>query len=182
MNRELGVSLGGATLAALTAAALPFVGNDYFIGIGFTLLTWIALTEAWILISGMAGYISLGHVAFVGIGAYVAALSWQAFPVWAIVLAAGVAAGALALLVGYPCLRVRGPYFVILTFGLAELLKFVVVNVEFGTGRFGSRSVRGARFAEPLLFDARFGLGELRHGTCRSPVPFWRRFARDPGE
>jgi branched-chain amino acid transport system permease protein len=130
VNRELGVSLGGATLAALTAAALPFVGNDYFIGIGFTLLTWIALTEAWILISGMAGYISLGHVAFVGIGAYVAALSWQALPVWAIVLAAGVAAGALALLVGYPCLRVRGPYFVILTFGLAELLKFVVVNVE----------------------------------------------------
>jgi branched-chain amino acid transport system permease protein len=130
VNRELGVSLGGATLAALAAGFLPFVGNDYFTGIGFTLLTWIALTEAWMLISGMAGYVSLGHVAFVGIGAYLAALSWQAFPVWAIVLEAGVAGGALALLVGYPCLRVRGPYFVILTFGLSELLKFVVVNVE----------------------------------------------------
>ena len=130
MNRELGVSLGGVTLAALIAAALPFVGNDYITGIGFTLLTWIALTEAWILISGMAGYVSLGHVAFVGIGAYVAALSWQVFPVWAIVLAAGAAASALALLVGYPCLRVRGPYFVILTFGLAELLKFIVINVK----------------------------------------------------
>jgi branched-chain amino acid transport system permease protein len=126
----LGVSLAGVTLAAVAIAALPFFGNDYAVGIGFTLLTWIALTEAWLLISGMAGYVSLGHVAFVGIGAYVAALSWQSLPVWAILLAAGAAAGVLALIVGYPCLRVRGPYFVILTFGLSELLKYVVVNIE----------------------------------------------------
>ena len=70
MNREVGVSLGGVTLAAVAAAALPFIGNDYFVGIGFTLLTWIALTEAWMLISGMAGYVSLGHVVFYGLGAY----------------------------------------------------------------------------------------------------------------
>jgi branched-chain amino acid transport system permease protein len=130
VNREVGVSLGGVTLAAVAAAALPFIGNDYFVGIGFTLLTWIALTEAWMLISGMAGYVSLGHVAFVGIGGQVAALSWQLLPVWGILPTAGIAAGTLALLVGYPCLRVRGPYFVILTFGLSELLKFVVVNIE----------------------------------------------------
>jgi branched-chain amino acid transport system permease protein len=130
VKQGLGASLGGVTLAAAATAALPFFGNDYAIGIGFTLLTWIALTEAWLLISGMAGYVSLGHVAFVGIGAYVAAFTWQSMSVWAILLAAGAAAGVLALIVGYPCLRVRGPYFVILTFGLSELLKYVVINIE----------------------------------------------------
>jgi branched-chain amino acid transport system permease protein len=58
-------------------------------------------------------------------------------PMWIAVSLGGVTAGLLALLVGYPCLRVRGPYFVILTFGLAELVKFIVVNVEARLSRFG---------------------------------------------
>ena len=65
---------GIVTAAALVASALPFVANSYFVGVGFTLLTWVALTESWFVISGMTGYISLGHVVFVGIGAYVAAI------------------------------------------------------------------------------------------------------------
>jgi branched-chain amino acid transport system permease protein len=54
---------------------------------------------------------------------------WPA-PVWAILPLAGLAAGFLATIVGYPCLRVRGPYFVILTFGLSELVKYIIVNIE----------------------------------------------------
>jgi branched-chain amino acid transport system permease protein len=121
---------GIVTAAALVASALPFVANSYFVGVGFTLLTWVALTESWFVISGMTGYISLGHVVFVGIGAYVAAICWLALPIWFILPLAALAAGALATLVGYPCLRVRGPYFVILTFGISELIKFVVINIE----------------------------------------------------
>jgi branched-chain amino acid transport system permease protein len=117
------------TAAAVALAALPSVGNAYLVGIGFTVLAWVALTESWIVISGMTGYISLGHVVFVGVGAYVAALMWPA-PVWAILPLAGLAAGFLATIVGYPCLRVRGPYFVILTFGLSELVKYIIVNIE----------------------------------------------------
>jgi branched-chain amino acid transport system permease protein len=117
------------TAAAVALAALPSVGNAYVVGIGFTVLAWVALTESWIVISGMTGYISLGHVVFVGVGAYVAALMWPA-PVWAILPLAGLAAGFLATIVGYPCLRVRGPYFVILTFGLSELVKYIIVNIE----------------------------------------------------
>jgi branched-chain amino acid transport system permease protein len=117
------------TAAAVALAALPSVGNAYVVGIGFTVLAWVALTESWIVISGMTGYISLGHVVFVGVGAYVAALMWPA-PVWAILPLAGLAAGFLATIVGYPCLRVRGPYFVILTFGLSELVKYIIINIE----------------------------------------------------
>ena len=48
---------------------------------------------------------------FYGIGAYVTALLWLSVPMWASVAAGGVAAALLALVAGYPCLRVRGPYF-----------------------------------------------------------------------
>ena len=118
-------------------AMVPFLGGDYLVGVALLLLMWIALTESWVVLSAMTGYISLGHVVFFGVGAYVMVLTFGVIPFWASVLASGAAAGALALLVGYPCLRVRGPYFVILTFGLAELVKFIVINVEASLGKFG---------------------------------------------
>jgi branched-chain amino acid transport system permease protein len=130
MTARIGPAAGIVTTAALLLATLPFVSNAYFVGVGFSLLAWIALTESWIVISGMTGYISLGHVVFIGVGAYVAALTWLVLPIWTILPLAGLAAAVLATLVGYPCLRVRGPYFVILTFGLSELVKYIVVNIE----------------------------------------------------
>jgi branched-chain amino acid transport system permease protein len=129
MTVRVQTTAGIITAVAVALAALPSIGNAYVVGIGFTVLVWIALTESWIVISGMTGYISLGHVVFVGVGAYVAALMWPA-SVWTILPLAGLAAGLLATIVGYPCLRVRGPYFVILTFGLSELVKYIVVNIE----------------------------------------------------
>jgi branched-chain amino acid transport system permease protein len=130
MTARIGPAVGIVTAAALLLATLPFISNAYFVGVGFSLLAWIALTESWIVISGMTGYISLGHVVFIGVGAYVAALTWLVLPIWTILPLAWLAAAVLATLVGYPCLRVRGPYFVILTFGLSELVKYIVVSIE----------------------------------------------------
>jgi branched-chain amino acid transport system permease protein len=167
--------IGIVTIAALLAVALPWLGNDYFTGFGFTLLTWIALTESWIIISGMTGYVSLGHVVFVGLGAYIAALTWTLVPLWAILPLTGLSAAILAVLVGYPCLRVRGPYFVILTFGVSELVKFIVVNIESAMSMSG-RVLFAAPDVDELFFlslglawasivlaflvrDSRFGFG-----------------------
>jgi branched-chain amino acid transport system permease protein len=175
VSRPLTRQVGIVTAAALLAIALPWVGNEYFTGLGFTLVTWIALTESWIIISGMTGYVSLGHVVFVGIGAYVAALTWMYLPLWAIVPLTGVAAAVLAVFVGYPCLRVRGPYFVILTFGVSELVKFIVINIESAlsmSGRtlFAAPDINGLFFiglalawvsfvAAILVRNSRFGAG-----------------------
>ena len=129
-----------ALLAAGVAfgAVYPALAGDYFIGVGLTLLMWIALTQSWTVLSGMTGYISLGHAVFFGLGAYVMVLGWsEKLPLLVTIPLAGLVAGLLALLVGAPCLRVRGPYFVILTFGLAEFVKFVVVSVEAGLGKAG---------------------------------------------
>ena len=137
----------GAIFAAFGSLAFaPRFFDDYFVGFMFTLMMWLALTQSWALFSGLTGYVSLGHAVFFGVGAYAMVLCWGVISFWAALMVAGAAAGLLALFTGYPCLRVRGPYFVILTFGLAELVKFVVINIEAALGQF-SRVI----FAAPDL-------------------------------
>lgn len=131
-------------------AALPWLAGDYMVSFAFSLMMWLALTQSWVLFSGLTGYISLGHAVFFGAGAYVMVLCWGTISFWLAIPLAGVTAAVLALLVGYPCLRVRGPYFVILTFGLAELIKFVVVNIESALGQF-SRVVFGGPGIDQLF-------------------------------
>ncbi len=141
----------GLAAAVAVLASLPLYTGDYFLGVALSLLMWIALTQSWVVLSAMTGYISLGHAVFFGAGAYVMVLCFGTLPFWLAVVLAGLSTGLIALLVGYPCLRVRGPYFVILTFGLAELVKFIVINTEAALGKFGR-----------LLFGAP-GLDELFH-------------------
>lgn len=136
---------------ALAAAALPSVAGDYHVGVGLALLMYVALTQSWTLLSGMTGYVSLGHVVFYGLGAYVAVLLWREIPLAAIVALAALAAFLFAALIGLPALRVRGPYFVILTFGLAELAKYVVIVVEGWLGKF-SRVIFGAPGLDTLYY------------------------------
>lgn len=135
----------------LGAAALPLVTGDYYVGVGLSLLLYVALTQSWIVLSGMTGYVSLGHVVFYGLGCYVAALLWGEVPLAVIIALAGVAAFALAVLIGLPVLRVRGPYFVILTFGIAELVKNLVSMVEGWLGK-SSRILFGAPDLDVLFY------------------------------
>jgi len=134
-------------LAAAAGAAfllvLPLFGNDYVVGVGLTVLMWIALTQSWCVLSKMTGYISLGHVVFYGLGAYLVVVTWQQVPLALAIVGAGLLAAAFAALVGLPVLRVRGPYFVILSFGVAELVKFSIMAAESAGGT-ASRILFGA--------------------------------------
>lgn len=127
-----------SSLIALPAfaalVALPFFANAYIVGVGLTVLSWIALTQSWCVLSQMTGYISLGHVVYYGLGAYLAVVTWQVVPLAFAIPAAGVLAAVFAALVGLPVLRVRGPYFVILTYGLAELVKYSIMAYESASG------------------------------------------------
>ena len=118
-------------------ALLPVWGTPYLIGVAFNLMMWIALVQSWSMLSATTGYVSLGHVVFFGIGAYAFVLTTDVLPLpFGLALAALSAIG-FALLIGLPVLRVRGPYFVILTFGLSELVRNIVLRVESGLGAFG---------------------------------------------
>jgi branched-chain amino acid transport system permease protein len=139
MRRTVAVIIG---LAAI-GASVPLLAGDYLVGVGLSLLMYVALTQSWTVLSGMTGYVSLGHVVFYGLGGYVAALTWGELPLAVILVLASLVALAIACALGLPALRVRGPYFVILTFGLAELVKYVVIAIEGRLGKF-SRIMFGA--------------------------------------
>jgi branched-chain amino acid transport system permease protein len=144
---------GAIALAALGFTALATIGpafGPYWTIVALNLAMWIALTQSWSVFSGLTGYISLGHVVTYGIGGYVVAVTFKTWPLWVSVPAAGLAAALFALIVSTPVLRVRGPYFVILTFGLAELVKFTLLHVETSIGA-SSRLLFGAPRAEDIL-------------------------------
>ena len=136
---------------AIALALLPFVAGDYLVGVGLALLMWLALTQSWCVLSKMTGYVSLGSVVFYGLGATFVVVTWRQIPLWVAIPAAGLLAAAFAALVGGPVLRVRGPYFVILTYGLAELVKYAITAAESAAGT-AARILFGAPDLVPIYF------------------------------
>lgn len=128
-------------LLLLTLMALaPFVVSDYGLGLAIGAVTYVALASGWALFSGHTRYISLATVAFYGTGAYTVAVLNEALPYpLVLIVAAGIGA-AMALVVGLSTLRLAGVYFVIFTFGLAELVRQLItwfeVNVTGTLGRY----------------------------------------------
>lgn len=117
-----------ALLAAL--AGFPLVAPAYQVSLGLALLADVALASAWALFSGPTRYLSLAAAAFFGAGAYTTAL-FGARLAWPLPVLAGAAVGGLlAVPVGLLALRLRGPYFAILTFGLSELVRHTVIWYE----------------------------------------------------
>ena len=100
---------------------------------------YVALASSWNIIGGYAGYLSFGHVAFFGIGAYITGLLLLDFGISPFLTTplAGIAAAVFAVIVGYPCLRIRGPYFALVTLVLALAMQVVVVNVPYTRGTIG---------------------------------------------
>ena len=109
---------------------LPLYASGYYISLLITILMWVILAVSWIIFSGYTGYISLAVAAFFGIGAYMTVILWPALPFPLIIILGGLASMVFALLIGFPCLRIRGPYFIILTLGLSELVKYIFEMYE----------------------------------------------------
>ena len=128
-----GSRIASPVLATLLCAAALYCGGvsagPYWQVVALNPAMWIALTQSRSLFSGLTGYVSLGHAVAYGLGAYVMATQFRELPMWLLVPLGGLASGAFALLVAIPVLRVRGLYFVILTFGLAELVKFILLRL-----------------------------------------------------
>jgi branched-chain amino acid transport system permease protein len=131
-----------ATIAVLAALPLfPALFGSYAITI-FTLIFFYGfLGQAWNIVGGYAGQLSAGHAAYLGIGAYTAAvLSVDAgVTPWIGMFVGGALAAALGTVVGFFGFRfgLRGFYFVLLTVAFAEICRIIVANVEAVGGAIG---------------------------------------------
>jgi branched-chain amino acid transport system permease protein len=127
-----------AALAALPLLPIPI----YFISLLFNVFLYVTLASSWNLIGGYAGYLSFGHAAFFGIGAYTTAILEKHLglsPLLAQLSAipAGGVAVLVAVIVGYPCLRLRGPYFAVITLCFAFVVQLAVKNLDMLGGADG---------------------------------------------
>ena len=131
-----------ATIAVLAALPLvPALFGSYAITI-FTLIFFYGfLGQAWNIVGGYAGQLSAGHAAYLGIGAYTAAvLSVEAgITPWLGMFVGGALAAVLGTIVGFLGFRfgLRGFYFVLLTVAFAEICRIIVANVEAVGGAIG---------------------------------------------
>lgn len=113
---------------------LVFAGilNFYYIQIVQQIGIQIILAVGLNLIVGFSGQFSLGHAGFMAIGAYAVAILGKMMPSYggfAIALIVGMfIAGAVALLVGIPTLRLKGDYLAIATLGVAEIIRILIIN------------------------------------------------------
>lgn len=102
--------------------ALPGFLSVYLRSFLLFTMMYVVLALSWNIISGFTGYTSFGHVAFYGIGAYACAIlvadyHWPWLPTLGV---AAVVAALVAVAIGYPVLRLKGPYFAIAMLGAAE--------------------------------------------------------------
>ena len=125
-------------LGLILLAVAPMFVSEYELGLMIGMATYVALASAWALFSGHTHYISLATVAFYGTGAYTVAVLNESLPYPAVLLCAALIGAAMALLVGLSTLRLSGIYFVIFTFGLAELVRQLITWYEVSiTGTLG---------------------------------------------
>ncbi|WP_249136039.1 MULTISPECIES: branched-chain amino acid ABC transporter permease [unclassified Bradyrhizobium] len=131
-----------ASCAGLTVLALlPMYVDAYYLALAIGLLQFTVLATAWGLFSGPTRYVSLATTAFFGVGAYTVAVLGELLS-WPLVLLIATVIGALmAVIVGLSTLRLSGLHFVIFTFGLAELIRQLVIWYEVNKTRVLGRYV-----------------------------------------
>jgi branched-chain amino acid transport system ATP-binding protein len=124
------VTLVVVVIALIVAAVLPMLVDEYYTLVLYQVLIYVALAQAWNLLAGYGGLVSLAPAASVGIGMYSAAVLANHFnlAVPLLVIGGGLVAALFALLVSVPMFRFRGLYFAIATLVLGTALGVFMVN------------------------------------------------------
>ena len=122
-------------LAALIA--LPLATPTYFLHLVIQVLLFGYIYTSWS-IMGRFGFVSLGHGAFMGVGAYVPGLLWNYYGLtpWLGIPAGMLLAVLLALVIGYPCFRLKvvGHYFALVTLALSQVVLLTITAAREITG------------------------------------------------
>lgn len=132
---DLLAALAIAALVALLPVVAPI--GDYHLHLVILMLIWGFIYTAWS-VMGRFGLVSLGHGAFMGIGAYGVTLLWNELGLspWLGAPIAIAAAALFAVVIGWPCFRFRitGHYFALVTLAATEIVRLVIVALRDLTG------------------------------------------------
>jgi len=123
-----------AIALAVVFLAYPVVfSNAFYLDIGVALLLAAISASAWNIVGGYAGQVSVGHVVFLGCGAYAAMGAYTHFALSPLVgIPAGIVlAVGIAAIIGVPTLRLSGHYFSMATIAVAETARLIVTNTTW---------------------------------------------------
>ncbi|MBW2364173.1 MAG: branched-chain amino acid ABC transporter permease [Deltaproteobacteria bacterium] len=140
----------------LVCAAVVFVGskfgigaNEYHFFIANLILVHIIAAIGLQLLTGFTGLLSLGHAAFMGVGAYTSAILITKFG-WSFgpsILVAGLVAAGFGIIVGIPSLRIKGFYLMVATLAFQFVIDYIIMHWEGVT-----RGMRGIELPTPFIF------------------------------
>ena len=141
-------------LVLLIALPLMLSNKPYIMNVFILIFYTSTMSMAWNLLGGMTGQNSLGHAAYMGLGAYVAALfvTKAGMNPWLSMLLSMLIVGGLAGVIFYPCFLLKGPYFTLVSIAFGETIRQFVINWDFAgkaTGislPFGAESFAEFRF------------------------------------
>jgi branched-chain amino acid transport system ATP-binding protein/branched-chain amino acid transport system permease protein len=132
------IGRGLALVAAVLLVIYPMVSDDlYYQNMIILSLVFAIAASGLSIITGLAGYVSLGQGAFIGLGGYTVGILATKHPdtsVWLWMPLAGVVAGLVAVILGFVALRTRGPSFVIITVAFLFLVQVIAINWRSLTG------------------------------------------------
>jgi branched-chain amino acid transport system permease protein len=143
------IDLGGALLFVALMAALPLVlGNTYLTGVLTVAVIYAIWAVSWDFMSGLTGRENFGHSLFIGAGAYTAGFlnTVWGFDGWWSIPAAMVVASLFALVMGFPTLRLKGPYFALAMLSSAVIMQRLMLIFWEYTG--GEEGINGV---DPLI-------------------------------
>lgn len=120
-------------LVGAVVFGLPLVlRSPTYLHIMILLYLYAYLTTSWNLVGGFAGVLPMGHATFVGIGAYTSTILWLQYGVspWLGMIAGGILAVIVGVLIGLPTFKMRGAYFALATIAFAEGIRVMVENID----------------------------------------------------
>tara|TARA_B100000029_G_scaffold350789_1_gene343221 strand:- start:299 stop:1390 length:1092 start_codon:yes stop_codon:yes gene_type:complete len=126
----------GLVLLVLLCLGFPLMAGNKWLVVGLQAQIAIVGSVSLMILTGFAGQISMGHAAFIGIGAYTTAMLGEHhhFPFWLALPLAGLAAAAVGMMIGPFALRLRGLYLALITVGLVFIVKHMLYHQVAWTG------------------------------------------------
>ncbi len=133
-------------------AAVPLLSGDYIVGIFTVSLIYVIWAVSWDFFTGLSGRENFGYQLFIGVGAYATAFLDTGYGIspWIGLAAAVITAAMVGLLIGFPTLRLRGPYFALATLAAAEIIMHMLVILWSITGGEDGLSGLTPLFLDPI--------------------------------